>query len=122
MGDLYRWVIENREGHAVGTIHTFECDRRNGTFKYGLSIDRDFWGQGYAQDSIRLVLKYYFMELGYQKVTPHVYEFNERSIRLHVKLGFQLEGRLRSMLYSNGQHYDELHFGLTRDEFAVIHS
>ena len=44
------------------------------------------------------------------------------SIRLHEKLGFQLEGRLRRMIYTNGQFFDELLFGLTAEEFAARYS
>jgi len=62
-------------------------------------------------------LLYYFHELRYQKATVIVYAFNERSQRLHESLGFALEGRLRGTVYTNGQHYDELYFGLTREEF-----
>jgi RimJ/RimL family protein N-acetyltransferase len=117
-GDAFRWVAENAEGQAVGTIDTFACERRNGTFKYGIAVAREYWGQAYAKEMIHLVLRYYFHELGYQKVTPHVYAFNERSLRLHQSLGFVQEGRLRNMVYTDGQYYDEIHFGLTKAEFA----
>ncbi|UVI32786.1 GNAT family N-acetyltransferase [Paenibacillus spongiae] len=29
------------------------------------------------------------------------------SIQLHERLGFKQEGRIRNMIYTNGQHYDE---------------
>jgi RimJ/RimL family protein N-acetyltransferase len=117
-GDSFRWVAENIDEKAIGTIDTFSCDRRNGTFKYGIAVAREHWGQAYAKEMIRLVLRYYFDELGYQKVTPHVYAFNERSLQLHQGLGFIMEGRLRNMVYTDGQYYDEIHFGLTKAEFA----
>jgi len=46
-----------------------------------------------------------------------VYSFNDASARLHESLGFRLEGRLRQMGFTNGQPFDELHYGLTREEF-----
>jgi RimJ/RimL family protein N-acetyltransferase len=117
-GDSFRWVAEDLEGKAVGTIHSFACDRRNGTFKYGIAVAKAYWGQGYAKEMIHLVLRYYFNELGYQKVTPHVFSFNERSLRLHQAMGFTTEGKLRNMIYTNGRHFDEIHFGLTKAEFS----
>ena len=39
-------------------------------------------------------------------------------MRLHERLGFTLEGRLRRMIYSNGQHHDLLYYGITAEEFA----
>src|SRR5690606_22219601 len=112
---------ETPEGVPVGTIDTFQCNRRHGTFKYGIAVSPEHRRKGIAAEIITMTIRYYFMELGYQKTTPHVYSFNEPSIQLHEKLGFQLEGRLRSMIYTNGRHYDELHFGMTRQEFIELH-
>ena len=115
--DAFRWIIENRDGEAVGTINTHNGDRRQGTFSYGLAIEREHWRRGYARDAIRLVLRYFFRELRYQKVTVVVYDFNEGSIRLHEQLGFQQEGRLRRMVYTDGRFHDHILLGLTREEF-----
>lgn len=115
--DEFRWVAEDREGNAVGIINTFFCNRRNGTFWYGISIHRPYWGKGYAKDMIQLVLRYYFYELGYQKAVAGVYEFNERSAKMHERFGFVREGLLRSMVYTNGTYYDQIMFGMLREEF-----
>jgi RimJ/RimL family protein N-acetyltransferase len=118
-GHAYRWMIETLDGVPVGTINTHSCDLRHGTFGYGLAIAREHWRQGYASEAVCLVLAYYFRELRYQKVTAHVYAFNEGSIRLHEKLGFQLEGRLRRMVFTDGAYHDELVFGMTAVEFEA---
>lgn len=98
-------------------MSTSSCDRRHGTFKYGVAIFRGHWRNGYASDAIRILLRYYFEELRYQKVTAHVYAFNEGSIALHEGLGFVQEGRLRNMVFTMGQHFDEFIFGLTKGEY-----
>ena len=112
------FTIELKEHGAIGGISTHACDKRMGTFRYGLGIGREHWGKGYAKEAIRILLRYYFEELRYQKVTVNIYAFNERSIKLHESLGFQHEGRLRRMIYTGGQFHDELYMGLTREEFA----
>lgn len=117
--DHFRFVIENERGEIVGDLTTHDCHRRVGAFSYGISIRHDQRRQGYAAEAIRLVLRYYFQELRYQKVTVSIYSFNEASIRLHESLGFQREGCLRRTVFTNGQHYDELIFGLTVEEFAA---
>src|SRR5690242_109359 len=116
----YFWIIENQEGQTVGNIATFACNRRFGVFKYSIVLKRAFWRKGYGREAVRLVLRYYFRELRYQKVTALVYSFNERSIRFHEALGFTFEGRLRRMVYTNGQFYDELYYGMTAEEFDQI--
>lgn len=49
----------------------------------------------------------------------HIYAFNTASQALHERLGFQQEGRVRRMIYTDGQYHDELIYGLTGDEFAA---
>jgi RimJ/RimL family protein N-acetyltransferase len=120
--DSFRWVIENHAGEPVGTINTTTCDRRHGIFGYGLGINQEHQRKGYASEAIMLVLRYFFQELGYQKVTVDVYEFNEPSIRLHERIGFQLEGRIRRMIFTEGQYFDILIFGMTVDEFKATYA
>jgi RimJ/RimL family protein N-acetyltransferase len=70
---------------------------------------------------VNLVLRYYFRELRYQKCTVQVYDFNDASIALHERLGFQREGRMRRMGYTEGRHFDVLLYGITAEEFAACH-
>jgi len=121
-GDLFMLVIENDAGQPVGSINSHTCERANGTFKYGVSINRQHRGKGHATEAICLLLRYFFEELRYQKVTAHVYSFNEESIRLHRRLGFQQEGLLRRMVYTQGQYHDELLFGMTAEEFQTLYA
>jgi RimJ/RimL family protein N-acetyltransferase len=115
--DVFHWIIENEAGVPVGSISTHNCDARNGTFSYGIDIASEHQRKGYARAAIRLVLKYYFEELRYQKVTVPVHGNNEPSIQLHEKLGFRREGTQRRMLYTQGHFVDVHWFGLTMEEF-----
>ncbi|QNK57532.1 GNAT family N-acetyltransferase [Paenibacillus sp. PAMC21692] len=121
MGDAFRWVAETSDGELLGTINTFLCNKRYGTFKYGIALLPEHRSKGYASEMIRTVLRFYFHEMNYHKATPHVYSFNTASIRLHEKLGFVQEGRLRDMIYTNGEYHDELHFGMTASEFGQLY-
>lgn len=119
--DEYRFQIENFAGELVGTMNTHTCNPRNGTFYYGIAIMPIYQRKGYASDAIKLLLRYFFHERRYQKVNATVYSFNIPSIQLHQNFGFKQEGQLRSMIYTDGQFYDEIIFGLTIEEFNVRH-
>jgi RimJ/RimL family protein N-acetyltransferase len=120
--DGYTWMIENEKGEPVGSIGTHACVPRYGTFSYGLAVAAEYQHKGYASEAILLILKYYFDELRYQKVMACVNGDNEASIRLHQKLGFQLEGTHRRMFFSKGQYLDILWFGMTVEEFHQLQS
>lgn len=115
--DTFHWIIENNDAIPVGSISTHDCNPRYGTFSYGIDIASEHQRKGYAREAIRLLLKYYFEELRYQKVTVPVHSDNEPSIRLHEALGFQREGTQRRMLYTQGHFVDVHWFGLTIEEF-----
>lgn len=118
-GDILRLVIENLNGEMVGNLNTHDCDPRHGTFSYGLAIIRQHWHKGYASEAIRLVLRYFFQELRYQKATVQIYAFNEASLKLHERLGFVHEGRLRRMHFTGGEFHDLTILGITREEFEA---
>jgi RimJ/RimL family protein N-acetyltransferase len=116
----FHWVIEDKDDTPVGSISTHNCDSRNGTFSYGIDIAPEQRGKGYARAAIRLVLKYYFDELRYQKVTVPVHADNAASIQLHEKLGFTREGTLRRMFFTQGKFVDVHWYGMTVEEFKTV--
>lgn len=118
--DHYFFLIEDSDGNPVGTINAHTTDRRVGTFRYGLFVDADHRRRGYGAEAVCMLLRYFFQELRYQKCTATVYSNNPASQRLHERLGFQLEGRLRRIIYTRGQFFDELYYGITDDEFAAL--
>jgi RimJ/RimL family protein N-acetyltransferase len=109
--------IETLSGDYVGFVSTHDCNPRVGTFSFGIGIMPQHQRHGYASEALLLVLRYYFHERRYQKVTSHVYSFNKPSIRLHESLGFLQEGCLRRMVFTQGVHHDELIYGMTVEEF-----
>ena len=111
------FTIEDLEGNDVGSISWHSRSPKNGTFSFGINISRPHRGKGYAEEAVRILLRYAFYERRFQKCNSACVHTNEASIRLHQKLGFMEEGRRRRQLFMNGQYYDDLLFGLTREEF-----
>ena len=73
--------------------------------------------QGYAAAAILVILRYYFQELRYQKVTIQMHSENEASRALHERLGFVREGAVRRAIFTGGRYLDELFYGMTVDEW-----
>ncbi len=119
-GDNVHLAIESLEsGALVGTINAHGCEPVHRTFEYGIALFREHWGRDYAADAIRILLRYMFDERNYQKASAIVYAFNEKSIRMHEKLGFLREGLIRRHHYTNGAYHDVIWFGMTDDEFRA---
>jgi RimJ/RimL family protein N-acetyltransferase len=116
------FAIEDLESNNVGGISFHSRRRKSGTFSLGLDIDTPYQRKGYAEDAARILFRYAFHERRYQKCNSACIHTNEPSIALHKRLGFIQEGRRRRHVYFNGRYYDDLLFGLTREEFDANES
>ena len=111
------FAIESLDEVCLGGVSLHSCDDKNGVFSFGVSIYRQHRGQGFAEEAVRILLKYGFWEKRYQKCNSACLHNNEASIRLHKKLGFVVEGRQRRVTFLNGEYYDSILFGMLREEF-----
>ena len=111
--------IETLEGEKVGGLSLHSQDRKNGIFSFGVTIDRPHWRKGYAEDAVRILLRYGFRERRHQKCNSACVVRNGASIALHKKLGFTEEGRVRRRWFYDGQYHDEVLFGMTVEEFEA---
>jgi len=111
--------IENLDGEIVGSLNLNSIDEKNGTFSIGMQIDRDHRGKGYGTAAMRILLRYAFFERRLNKYYGSVLEGNIASATMLKKLGCIEEGRRRQMVYTCGRYYDEILFGLTKEEFKL---
>jgi RimJ/RimL family protein N-acetyltransferase len=111
--------IETLADELVGGINIHSMNQKNGTFETGTRIYRPHRGNGFGLEAKRMILRYAFHEIRYQKYNIKCLETNEPMIQHAKRLGCTQEGRIRRHIYTNGRFYDELIFGLTREEFDL---
>lgn len=117
--DEFQLAIETlRDGVLVGSLSTAQADPHAGRFSYGVGIGQQYQRNGYANDAIGILLTFMFGERRYHKCEVGIYGFNEASLALHRKLGFQQEGRLREHEFFGGHYHDLVMMGVTAGEFA----
>ena len=76
-------------------------------------------GKGYGYEAMYLALTFAFSELNLHRVSVTVFSYNERSIALCEKVGFQREGVFREFIHREGQRFDMILFGLLRHEWEL---
>ena len=87
------WAVEERRsGVLVGRIGFMEPEGWPG-FELGWTLDRSWWGKGYATEGAREALAFAFARLGKERVISLVHPDNHASIRVAERLGESLEGR-----------------------------
>lgn len=106
---------------VVGACSTNDTSRRCGRFSYGVAIGREHQRRGYASDAVKVLLRFMFEERRYHKAEAGVYAYNDASLALQERLGFQREGQLRDHEFLAGAYQDLVVFGMTAEEFAALH-
>ena len=76
-----------------------------------LVIGKKFWGKGYGTEAIKLVSDFAFNILGLHKLTAGAYTENIASIKAFQKVGFETEGEIKEMYYSNGKRTGRILLG-----------
>lgn len=116
---MVAFAIETHDQEFAGIATINSMDERHGKFGFSMIVDRPYRKRGYAEDAVRLIMKYGFMERRFRKCCSGCVSYNTASTELHRKLGFVEEGRLRKESLYNGAYHDELLFGLLLDEYLV---
>jgi len=116
------FAIDTLNGEFVGWLGFDPRDQRNGVCGVSIAVFREYRGNGYATEAMRLVLRYAFRELRMQKCNSACLDVNEASIALHTRLGFKKEGRRRRIAFTGGEFHDEILFGLLKEEYETLDS
>jgi RimJ/RimL family protein N-acetyltransferase len=112
-----RMVIEV-DGVVIGDCQLMFFSEDHRHCMIGITIgDREYWGKGYGEDTMRVLLDYAFDHLNMHRVQLGVFETNERAQRLYKKLGFVEEGRDRELIFKEGRYIDNIRMGILRDEW-----
>ena len=114
-------IVEKETDRFIGTCALMRLDPKNHHSECAIVIgEKDAWGRGYGKEALGLLLRYGFEELNLHRIYLRVFSFNERAIRLYLRLGFVEEGRQREALYRFGQWHDVIMMGLLRREFMAL--
>lgn len=108
---------KNRE-KSIGITSLINIDYKNRHAECIIDIgEKEFWGQGYGKEALKLLLDYAFLEMNLHRVSLRVFSFNEKAIGLYEKLGFKHEGVSRQSIFRNGEWHDIFHMGMLYSEY-----
>ncbi|MBC7318676.1 GNAT family N-acetyltransferase [Candidatus Bipolaricaulota bacterium] len=111
-------VLVEDEWTHIGNIGLHRIDLKNRTAVLGIVIgEKNFWGQGYGREAIRVLLRYAFFELGLNRVELETFEFNTRAIRCYEALGFKKVGVRRRAFFRDGKFHNLILMDLLAEEF-----
>lgn len=122
-GKFAFFVIEAIEGETtkpIGNVELSHINHHSGNAEFGIAIfEKDYWSDGYGTEAAEMIIRYGFEQLNLHRISSFAHAFNERSLRMHRKVGFKEEGRRRKAYYRNGAYHDEVVFGLLKGDWVA---
>ena len=100
-----------------GMLNITQIDSINNTCEWGFYIGSPKAPKGMGTILGYTALNYIFQELQIRKLTAQVFDFNDKSINFHKRMGFTEEGKLRAHVLKNGQYIDVFLYGFLSSEW-----
>ena len=117
-GKMWLAITLLSDGRQIGGIGMrIEEQHRHAELGYWLGVD--YWGQGYATEAGREMIRYGFEELDLHRIFATHFAHNPASGNILRKLGMRHEGCQREHLLKWGQFVDSEIYGLLRHEWEA---
>ena len=118
--ERYSFAIERiSDEQYIGGCGINNLDWKNSVATVGIFLGKPFLSQGYGTDAMRVLVNFIFLEMNIHKTMLHVYAFNDRAIKSYQKVGFKIEGTLRSQVVREGKYHDEIIMGILKEEWRM---
>jgi ribosomal-protein-alanine N-acetyltransferase len=115
-GSDLRWGIELKStGRVIGGCK-LTCVLEHKRAEAGYVLAREHWGQGYATETVRAILRYGFNDLGLNRIEALTFVEHAASGRVLEKCGFQLEATLRGYELIKGEFRDLKMYSVLKGE------
>ena len=104
---------------AIGIFQVRSLEPGFGTAEWGFAMGSQFWGSGIFAEGARLVLDFAFDVIGAQRLEARAAVANGRGNGALRKIGAVQEGLLRRSFLRNGQHHDQVLWGILADDWRL---
>lgn len=112
--------IINEDKILIGYISYSDFKDIGGSYEIGVTIAKEYWHNGYAQDAIKTLLRFLFMNKGAHRVELEVVDLNKRAIECYLNCGFVKEGIKRKRYFVEGQYRDVILMSILKDDYLNL--
>jgi UDP-4-amino-4,6-dideoxy-N-acetyl-beta-L-altrosamine N-acetyltransferase len=113
-----RCLLFERVGRPAGVVGISGLDDKHGVATWGFYMGGTGSPKGTAALMLSMALDLAFSAPGVRKIRSEVFAFNERSLAIHARLGFQREGLLRRERLKDGEYRDVVLLALFDEEWS----
>ena len=112
--------INTKDNEYIGNIKYGPIDWLNRSADVSIIIgEKDFWGKGFASESIYLITKHLFLTLNLNRVGAD--SCNPAFIQAVKKnLGWRLEGKMEKRMFVENEYVDYYFLAILQKDFKII--
>ena len=115
---LWLAITLRTDGRQIGGMGLrLDLQHQHGEIGYWLGVP--YWGQGYATEAAREMMRYGFEDLGLHRIYASHFGHNPASGRILRKLGMRYEGCQRQHLRKWDRYVDSELYGILREEWRA---
>ena len=116
-GDPFALAIVRRaDERLIGSCGFVSLDGERRSAEIGYWLGKPYWGQGYAAEAARALVRFAFEQMGLERVEAKCFPDNRAGQRVIEKLGMKFEGTDRSETIKG--EYPELRvYGISRQDW-----
>jgi RimJ/RimL family protein N-acetyltransferase len=111
-------IITKKDNRHIGNVRLGPIEWVHRRSEFGIMIGgKKSWGQGFASEAIRILLRYAFRVFNLNRINIYIVEENKPALALYKKAGFKIEGCLRGNFRKKGQYLNTLIMGILKKDF-----
>jgi len=116
--NYYHWCIVLKEtNEAVGSIGAFRLYDDLKLFEIGYCIGKKFWNKGITTEAMKALIKFFFEEVGVNRIEARHDVKHPASGRVMIKSGLKFEGILRQAGKNNTGINDMAVYAILKEEW-----
>lgn len=101
------WVICEKDANKlIGTIGFWKTDPFHHRAEIGYLLHPDYWGKGYMDEAIRMVIDYAWNVMRLHTIEANINPANAASKNVLLKNGFKVEGYFHESYHFDGKFLD----------------
>ncbi|MBU3144515.1 GNAT family N-acetyltransferase [Clostridium sp. CF012] len=112
-------VAKKSDNKIIGycCLGTFDDDSIRSEIGYG--FNRDEWNKGYATEAIKVIVKFGFESMSFNRIEAEVTLGNDASVKALKKANFLQEGIFRERTIMKGEFVDDVILAIIKRDYSL---
>lgn len=107
------------KGKLIGSVSIEDWNTTHKWCEIGWGLNPKYQNQGFAYEASHKLIEYIFITLGMNRISANIWDGNNASKKLALKLGFIQEGIERKARYKNDKYIDLYCYGLLKEDWQT---